>query len=178
MARTREKKQELVHEYAERLARAQVIIWAEYRSLRVSQMEQLREQLRPLGAQIVVIKKTLMRLALDQANLPKDPEMMRGACAVTFAYGDVGAATKAVTSFARGSRDMFQVKGGLVDRKLVDAEQIISLSRLPSREVLLAQVVGSIQAPISAFVGVLAAIIRSVLNVLNARKDQLEAQPS
>ena len=177
MARTREKKEGLIRKYAERLARAQVMIWAEYRGLRVSQMEQLREQLRPLGAEIVVIKNTLMRLALDQANLPRDPQVMSGACAVTFAYDDVTGASKAVTDFARANGPMFQVKGGLVSRELVGREQIVFLSRLPPREVLLAQVVGGIQAPISAFVGVLAAMIRSLLNVLNARKDQLEAEP-
>jgi len=175
LARTHEKKEELIQKYGARLAGAQVMIWAQYRGIRVSQLEQLRRQLRPLGAQVMVIKNALMRLALDRADLPRDPEMMTGPCAVTFAYDNISTATKAVVDFARTSGDTFQVKGGLVNGKPVGTEQIISLSKLPPRDILLAQVVGGIQAPISGFVGVLAAAIRSLLIVLNARGDQLEA---
>ncbi len=177
MVRTREQKEQLVHEYGERLARAQLIIWAENRGIRVSEMEQLRGQLRGVGAEIVVIKNTLMRLALEQTNLPRDSEVMGGPCAVTFAYDDVGAAARAVTDFARANPTVYRIKGGLAAGQVVDAGQITFLSRLPPRDVLLAQVVGGIQAPISGFVGALAAIIRGLLNVLNAHKDQLEAAP-
>ena len=177
MAFTREKKEALVREYADRLARAQVMIWGEHRGVKVFQMEQLRRQLRPLGAEVVVIKNALMRLALDQADLPRDPEMMGGPCAVTFGYDDVGAASKAVTDFAGANAGVFQIKGGLVGGKLADATQIRLLTSLPPREVLLAQAIAGIQAPISGFVGALAAITRSLLNVLNARKEQLEGAP-
>jgi len=177
LARTREKKERLVNEYGERVARAQVMIWAQYRGIRVSQMEQLRGRLRGVGAEMVVIKNTLMRVALEQANLPRDPEVMGGPCAVTFAYDDVGAAARAVTDFARANPSMYEIKGGLVAGEVVDSGRIIFLSRLPPRDVLLAQVVGGIQAPISGLVGALAAIIRSLSYVLNARKDQLEAAP-
>ena len=177
MARTREKKEQLVNEYGERVARAQVMIWAQYRGIRASQMEQLRGRLRGIGAEMVVIKNTLMRVALEQANLPRDSEVMGGPCAVTFAYDDIGAAARAVTDFARANPNMYEIKGGLVAGEVVDSGRIIFLSRLPPRDVLLAQVVGGIQAPISGLVGALAAIIRSLLYVLNARKDQLQAAP-
>ena len=175
MARTRESKEQLVHEYGERAARAQVMIWAQYRGIRVSQMEQLRGQLRGIGAEMVVIKNTLMRVALEQANLPRDPQVMGGSCTVTFAYDDVGAAARAVADFARANPDTYEIKGGLAGGEVVDAGRIIFLSRLPPRDVLLAQVVGGIRAPMSGLLGALAAIIRGLLYVLNARKDQLEA---
>jgi len=174
LALTREKKERLVREYGERLARAQVMVWAEYQGLTVPQMEELRGRLRSVGGEVVVVKNTLMRVALEQAKLPTDPEMMGGPRTVTFVYADVGAATKVVTDFARTHQRMFQIKGGLADGKLVPARQIRVLSRRPPRDVLLAQAIAGIQAPISGFVGTLAAIIRGLCNVLDAHREQLE----
>jgi len=174
LALTRERKQALLREYSDRIARAQVMIWADYRGLRVSQMEQLRGQLRPLGAELMVIKNTLMRLALEQVNLPTDPDVMGGPSAVAFAYDDVGAASKVVTDFARVNEGLFRIRGGLAGGKLVDNGQVRLLSNLPPREVMLAFAIAGIQAPISGFVGALAAMIRSLLHALSARQRQLE----
>jgi len=174
LALTRGKKEELVREYGERLARAQVVVWTKFQGLTVPQMEELRGRLRSVGGEVIVVKNTLMRLALEQVKLPTDSEMMSGPCAVVFAYDDAGAATKAVTDFARANQGVLQIKGGLVGGKVVPAKQIRILSNLPSREVLLAQAIAGIQAPISGFVSTLAAIIRGLCNVLDARREQLE----
>jgi large subunit ribosomal protein L10 len=178
LALTREQKEEILQEYAQRLGRAQVMVWANHRGLTVPKIQELRGQLRPVGAEAVVVKNTLMRLALERAHLPAHPEMMRGPCVVTFVGGEIAATTKVLTGFARANESVFQIMGGVVGGKLATAEQIRSLTALPSREVMLARVLGGLQAPITGFVGTLAAVLRGLVNVLNARSQQLEGQPN
>jgi len=174
LAITRQKKEDLVREYGERLGRSQVTIWSAYKGLTVAQVTALRNDLRQAGAEAVVVKNTLMRRALEGADLPVDPSVMDGSCIVTFVYDEIAPATKVVTDFARANTDEFTVQGGIVGGQIATAAQVSALTSLPSREILLGQVVGGIQAPISGFVNVLAGVIRSFANVLNARKDQLE----
>lgn len=174
MALTRKQKQEQIEEYAQRLSRAQVLVWAHYKGITVAQISALRRQLRETGAEAVVVKNTLMGLALEQAGLPTQKPLMAGPCVVTFVYDDIPASTKAVLDFSRLNENVFQVAGGIVGGKLASVEDLRALVTLPSREVMLGRVVGGIQAPISGFVGALAAIMRGVLNVLDARAKQLE----
>lgn len=177
MALTREQKEKQVERYSEKIGRAPVMIWSNYQGITVAEISELRRQLRAAGAQVMVVKNTLMQLALKGTNLPHDPEVMGGPCAVTFVYDDVAPAAKAVADFARRHEASFQIKGGLVGGKIADVAQIRSLATLPSREVLLARVAGGIQAPISGLAGTLAAVIRGLLNVVNARSQQLEGSP-
>lgn len=174
MALTKEKKQSLVAEYSERLDRADVAIWSNYRGVKVAQLESLRNSLRQTSAEVVIVKNTLMRVALEEHGLPYDHDVMNGPCAVTFVYDDIAAATRVVNNFARDSDQRFQLVGGLVGGKIADAAQVRELMTLPSREVLLARVVGGIAAPISAFVGTLSAVIGGLVNVLNAHREKLE----
>ena len=174
MALSRDKKEELVQGYGEKLARAQAVIWSHYRGISVARSTAFRRSLRAVGAEAVVVKNTLMCIALEQANMPTTEELMAGPFVLTFIYDDVAPAAKVVTDFARDNAEQFQIVGGLMGGRLANEEQVRSLTTMPSREVMLAQVVGTIQAPISSFVGVLAAVIRSVLYVLDARSKQLE----
>ena len=178
MALSREKKEQRLQEYAERLGRAQVMIWSSYLGLTVAGSTILRRQLRAAGAEVIVVKNTLMRAALEQAGLPLGENFMGGPRMVTFVYDEIAPAAKVLVSFARENDDIFQVEGGLIGGKLAGVEQIRSLTALPSRDALLAQVVGGIQAPISGLVGTLAAMIRGLVNVLNARSQQLESAES
>ncbi len=178
MALTRQEKEQMLQEYSEKLQRAQVLIWADYRGTTVSQVQDLRGQLRPVGAEAMVVKNTLMRLALEQANLPVPSDIMAGPSAVTFVYDDVAAATKVVTGFALVNDRVFHIKGGMAGGKIINAGQVTTLTTLPSREVLLGRVLGGIQAPISGFVGTLAAVMRGFMTVLNARAEQLEGSAS
>jgi len=174
LALSREQKEQLVKGYGERLARAQVVIWSRNQGLTVQEAMALRGQLRAAGAEALVVKNTLMRIALEQAEMATSEELSSGPCLVTFVYDDIAPAAKAVVDFARASDDKLTVMGGLVGNELVDASQIRALASLPPRDVLLGQVVGTIQAPISGFVRALAAIMGGMLNVLNARVNQLE----
>ena len=174
LALLREQKEQLVKEYGEKLARAQVVIWSKYQGLTVEEAMTLRQQLRAVGAEALVVKNTLMRIALEQAERSMGKELLSGPCLVTFVYEEIAPAAKAVANFARANSDKLTVAGGLIGDELVDTSQISALANLPPRDVLLGQVVGTIQAPISGLVRTLAAVMRGVLNVLNARAEQLE----
>jgi len=178
LALTRQEKEQILQSYEERLRRAQVLIWANHQGTTVQQVQDLRGQLRPLGAEAMVVKNTLMRLALEKTDLPVPAELLAGPSTVAFVYDEVAAATKVVTGFASANDRVFHIKGGMAGGKVIDARQVSSLTTLPSREVLLARVLGGIQAPISGFVGTLAAVMRGFMNVLNARAEQLEGTPS
>ncbi len=174
MALNREQKAQLIQEYGDRLGRAQVAIWARYGGVSVGQLTQLRRLAQNAGAEVVVVKNTLIRRALEESGLPYDPEVMTGPCLVTFAYDDIAQAAKVMTDFVRTSQERVRIVGGIVGGRLVDAQQVQALTELPSREVLIARVLGGVQAPISGLVGVLSSVLRGVINVVNARVQQLE----
>lgn len=174
MALTRQQKEEVVESYVDRLGRCEVIIWADYRGLGVKGFEALRAQLRQTGAETMVVKNTLMRVALDRAALPLGDAFMEGPNAVTFVYGEIAPAARAVVSFARENDQAFKIKGGLVGGRMVDAGAVAELTNLPTREVLLARVVGGMASPISGLVTTLSAVVGGLVNVVNARREQLE----
>jgi len=175
LALTREQKETLVQGYADRLSKAQVLILGHNKGLSVGQISGLRSELRKSGAEGVIVKNTLFRLALEQADLPVDKELMSGPMFVTFVYDDIAPAAKAVVDASKEREAKIDVLGGIIDGQLAGADQIDVLTTLPSREALLGQVVGGIAAPMSGLVGTLAAVMRGLLTVLNGRSEQLEA---
>lgn len=178
MALTREQKQQLIDEYAERLGRAQVLIWSRYSAINVTQLTAFRRQVQATGGEIVVVKNSLMHRALEARGLPYSEDAMAGPNLVAFAYDDIAGTTKAVSDFARTSNERLAIVGGIVGGKVASVEQIRSLADLPSREVLVSRVIGGVQAPLSGLVGTLSAVVRGVMNVLNARVQQLEGSDS
>lgn len=175
MAITREKKGTLVEEYVERLQRSQAVIVSEYRGLTVKQLQDLRRELHNNDSELVVSKNTLISRALHQVGMPVPENLLKGPTSVTFCYKEVSAPAKALGKFARDSK-ILVIKGGIMGRQAFDEQGVEALASMPSREQLLGQVVGTMQAPISGLVNVLAGTVRSVMNVLNARVRQLEGE--
>jgi len=175
LALTREQKETLVQGYTDRLSKAQVLVLGHNKGLSVAQISNLRGELRKSGAEGVIVKNTLFRLALEQADLPVDKELMSGPMFVTFIYDDIAPAAKAVVDASKEREAKIEVLCGIIDGQIAGADQITVLTTLPSREALLGQVVGGIAAPMSGLVGTLAAVMRGLLTVLNGRSDQLEA---
>lgn len=159
----------------ERLGRANMAILADYRGLTVAQMSNLRRQLRPMDVEVRVVKNTLARLAAQQAGCVALLPALDGPTAVVFGYGDPAAMAKTLTETIRTQRLAMQVKGALLGASLLAPLEVGRFAELPAREVLIAQVVGSVQAPISAFVGTLGGILQSLVGVIDARRQQLEA---
>ena len=173
MAITKERKRELFESYVEMLSKSQGVIFTDYRGLNVSQLEIVRNKLREENSPYHVIKNTLIKLALEQAELSVPEEMLVGPVGASFCFDELSTTAKSLIGFAK-EFEMFKVRGGLMGNKVIDLENIKAIADLPSREVLLAQVVGSFQAPISGLATALSGIIRSLAYVLEARKEQLE----
>ncbi len=175
MAISREKKAERVEQYLEHLRKSQGLILTDYRGLRVAEIEELRRSLRGTEATYQVVKNRLLLLALQQLGLTMPQEWLEGPVAVAFCHGEVPAAAKVVLEFSKG-HERFAIKGGLLGKTPITAAQVNALANLPPKETVLAQVLGTINAPASQVVGVVASGIRQVLNVLQAYVDKLEGK--
>jgi large subunit ribosomal protein L10 len=167
-------KEQLVTELAERLASAKATFLADYRGLTVDQVNDLRGKLRATGVEYRVVKNTLLKLAIKDTSSACIEPMLSGPTAIAIADADPVAPAKVLSDYAKAN-DKFELKGGSLEGTLLSLADIKALSDLPSREVLLAKMLGSINAPVSNFVGVLAAVPRSLVQVLAAIQDQKAA---
>lgn len=168
------RKEKLVEELTDALGRATMTIVADYRGLKVSDLQSLRAQLRPHNADVKVAKNTLAKIAARANNLEVLESELVGPTALVMAYDDVAQPAKIVNDFVRTSR-ILQVRSGLLEGQIIAADRIDEIASLPSRDVLIGKVVGGMTAPLYNIVGVLSAPTRSLLYVLQARASQLEA---
>ena len=174
MSISKEKKQELVKSYAEELSRSQAAFLTDYHGLPVTELNRLRNKMREAGSGYHVVKNRLVKLALREAGLPVPEELLQGPTAIGFCYEDVIAPAKVLTDYAKESK-VLTIKGGILGERVIDVQVISSLADLPSRDVLLAQLLSGIQSPIAGLVNVLSGTLRGLVTVLKARADQLEA---
>jgi large subunit ribosomal protein L10 len=174
LAISKEKKQELVKSYAEAFSRSQAAIMTNYSGLPVTELNRLRNKMREAGSGYHVVKNRLVKLALGEAGLPVPEELLQGPTAIGFCYEDVIAPAKVLTEYAKESK-VLTIKGGILGERVIDVQAISSLADLPPRDVLLAQVLSGVQSPIAGLVNVLSGTLRSLVTVLKARADQLEA---
>jgi large subunit ribosomal protein L10 len=182
-----QRKVETVAELAEHIARSTLAVAAGYLGLTVAEMGALRRQLRDAGVELRVIKNSLFRLAAEQASRPEVAELAEGPTAIAFAYGDIVAPARALTDYVRTARNAFALRGAFADGRPLSARDLEELARLPSREVLIGQVAGALQAPLARLSYLLSASLASpaaaLLNssllelqgLLGARASQLEA---
>ena len=173
MAITKQRKEELVAQYAEQLKQSQGIVLAEYRGLTMSNLERIRQALRPIDGESHVVKNRLMAIALKDAGVSLPPEWLEGPTVVEFCHGDVGPVVKILLDAGR-ELEPLRIKGGLVGMSVLSADEMRAFANLPPRAVLLAQVLGTVQAPASRMAGVVAGGIRQVLNVIQAYVDKME----
>ena len=151
-----EGKKEVVSEVAANIAKAQTMVIAEYRGTQVSGLTKLRADARAQGVYLRVIKNTLARRAVKGTSFEVAQDKMIGPLIYSFSE-DAVAAAKVVSDFAKGN-DKFVIKAGAYDGKLLDEAGVKSLASIPSKEVLLAQLLGLMQSPISRMARVLAAV--------------------
>jgi len=172
LAITKETKETRVAQYKELLASSQAVIVIQYHGLTMGQLNNLRARLRPIGGRFQITKNTLFRLALADEKKPALDDILVGPTAVAYLSGDIAAGAKALIGFAEETKAI-EVKGGLFGDRVLSAEDVVTLSKLPSREELLAQVVSRMQAPIYGLVNVLSGPMRGLVYALKARQDQL-----
>jgi len=176
MPKTRQQKQQAVTQYVDHLKKAKGLVFANFEGLKVKDIEALRKLCRQAGIDYVVAKKTLMTLALKEAGISEvNPKDLNKSVASVFGYDDEVAAAKVIGDFAK-THEALKPIGGLLENKFIDQAKVIALSKLPSKKELLAQLVGSMQAPVAGFVGVLAATLRGLVLALSAIKESKSTQ--
>ena len=172
MAITKEKKEEILKDLADKFGRAKAVYFSDYSGLSVKQMGELRKKLRNEGSDYLVAKKTLMRLSVKKASLPELPdELMEGPVGAAFGYEDVVVPVKVLNDFSK-EFNALNILGGLVEGKYITKEEAIELAKLPSRDELLAKLVGALKAPISGFHGVLSGVLRNFVGVVSAYQEK------
>jgi large subunit ribosomal protein L10 len=170
----KDSKEQIVAELAEKLAAAKAAFLTDYRGINVDEANTLRGELLKTGVEYRVVKNTLLKLAVKGTEHECLNEHLNGPTSLTIVNDDPVAPAKVLSEFAK-KVEAFELKVGVLDGQMLSIDDIKALADLPSREVLLAKMLGSINAPVSSFVGVLAAVNRSLVQVLAAIKDQKEA---
>ena len=169
-----EGKKEVVAEFSARLAKAQAIVLAEYRGLPVEKITQLRAKARASGVYLRVLKNTLARRAVQGTPFEKLADQMIG----PLAYGvsdDPVSAAKLLHAYAK-ENDKLVIKGGAIPGQVMNAKEVGSLASLPSREELIAKLMGTMQAPVTTFVQTLNQVPSKFVRTLAAVRDQKEKQ--
>jgi large subunit ribosomal protein L10 len=164
-------KRQAVSQLAEMLRNSTAIAVADYRGLKVSEMQTVRRTLRANGVELHVAKNRLLKIAADEAQLSELKPLLEGPTALATISGDEVALAKALQDAFRPFR-VVSVRGGMLGDRAVDAASLSRMASLPSREVLLGKFAGGIASPLTGFAGVLAANLRNLAGALNAVADQ------
>jgi large subunit ribosomal protein L10 len=172
----RDQKATAIAEIAANIKASQAVFAVDYRGISVPQVAELRAKLREADATFKVVKNSLTERAADQVGAETLKELLEGPTALTFVRGDIATAAKAVSDYGRATQ-LLPFKGGLMDGAAIDPEQIRSLSRLPSREVLYGQLVGVVASPIGGLVRSLGGLLGGLavaLGQVHAKKESGE----
>jgi large subunit ribosomal protein L10 len=167
----RDEKTAVVEEIAGQIKAAAAIFAVDYRGITVSQIADLRDKLREADARFRIVKNSLTERAADQAGVEDLKPMLIGPTALALVQGDAALAAKALNDTAR-ALNLLAFKGGLLNGDVLSADDVRSIARLPSRDVLNAQLVGTIAAPLSGLVRGLNALIVGLAIQLKAIADQ------
>ena len=164
--RTKTEKQKIVDELTDKFHRQKVAFFTDFRGVSVTESNKLRRLLRKENTEYTVAKKTLFDRALEKSGIPMKSKQLEGEIGVALGYGDQVAPAKILVKFAK-DHESFKIVAALLAGRTLSAKEVIALAKLPNREVLLAQVVGVMQAPIRGLAVVLQANIRNLATVLN-----------
>jgi len=165
-------KAQTIEELTEQLENAKLIVLTDYRGQKVTDLQGLRRNLRPIDGEFRIAKNTLTRIAAEKAGIEGLEPVLEGPLAIGIANGDIVGFAKAINDFVRTSR-VLTVKGGVLNKRFITASQVEGISSLPSKEVLQATLLGVFKAPMRNTVSVLSGPSRSLAFVLNARAGQL-----
>jgi large subunit ribosomal protein L10 len=170
----RDQKAVAIEEIATQIDESSAIFAVDYRGISVPQVAELRAKLRDADATFKVVKNSLTERAADQAGAETLKDYLAGPTALTFVRGDAATAAKAIADYAKATQ-LLPFKGGVMDGATLDVEQLRSLSRLPSREVLYGQLVGVVAAPVGGLVRSLAALVGGLASALGQVQQKKES---
>lgn len=170
----RDQKAVAIAEIASNIDESHAIFAVDYRGISVEQVAELRAKLREADATFKVVKNSLTERAADQAGAESLKDYLSGPTALTFVRGDIATAAKAIADYARATQ-LLPFKGGLMDGAALDIDQIRSLSRLPSRDVLYGQLVGIVASPVTGLVRSLGGLLGGLAVALGQVQQKKES---
>jgi large subunit ribosomal protein L10 len=173
MALSRTAKEALKSTLAKEFQDSNATIIAEYSGLTMAQLTELRVKLREADANFKVVKNRVAKVAIKEDSPDSESlcDHLKGPVGVVFAKGDAAAAAKTVLDFQKENKDLFKVTAGIMDGAAVSVADLDAIASLPSKDVLLAQIIGSLVAPHKGIMGVLNGVPRQLVQVINAIKD-------
>jgi large subunit ribosomal protein L10 len=164
----RSDKEAIVAEVAEKVSRATALYFADFTGLTVGEASELRREFRKAGIEYRVVKNTLAKKALEQVTgYDRVFDKLVGPTGIAFSYGDAVAPARIIKKFSEKSGKL-KLKAAVLEKQVFDGSRLDELSKLPSRAELMAGVLRSVQAPISGIVGVIGAVARDLVNVIDA----------
>lgn len=172
MSKTRQQKVSQVEALVSGMKNAKAVVFANFQGLKVKEMEELRAICRKENIECIAAKKTLVKKALSETGMADvSTKEFQGGVAVFMGQGDEVAPAQIVAGYAK-DHEVMSIFGGVLEGSFIDSQKVVALSKLPSKQQLLGQLVGTLNAPVSGFVNVLAGNIRGLATVLTAIKDQ------
>jgi large subunit ribosomal protein L10 len=170
----RPEKVEQVELLTEKLRSARVAVLTDYRGLTVSQLQDLRGRLRAQSVEYRVVKNTLARRAAVEAGREEFQDLLKGPIAIAFGYGELSAPARVLGEYTRQTRTRLDIVGGLVEGRVMNGDQVRQTADLPSREVLIAQLLGTLQSPVAQLVATIQAPVQQLVGLLEAYREKLE----
>jgi len=170
MPKSRQQKEATLTSLSDGLKTAKAAVFANFQGLTVAQADELRNLCRKEGVKVLVAKKTLLKKAFGELGFDADPKVFKGGVATFFGATDEVAPARIVNDFAK-KNEIVAIFGGTLDGNYIDAMFVKNLASLPSKQQLLGQLVGTLNAPVSGFVNVLAGNLRGLVSVLNNIKE-------
>jgi len=173
----RAQKESFISGFREKIKKAPVMYLTDYTGLDVKSMVTLRDELRTVGAEYVVIKNRLVKRAIAELDeLPNIDDALLGPTGVVFGYEGVVEPAKAISDFAKAHGDKPVFKAGILDQKVLEAADVQRLAKLPPKEQLLAELAGALEAPMSALASALEGKIQEMIGLLEALKETKESE--
>lgn len=171
MAKTKEQKKKIVTDLSDKVSQFKALVFSGFNKLTVKETRQFKKLCRDNNLDYIVAKKRLLKLALEKNKLEIDPKSIEGEIALVISREDEVAPAKLVMQFIKDHAAM-TVKGGILEGRFLDLNEVKSLAMIPGKNELLAKLVGSLQSPARGFVTVLQGNLRGLVQVLNAVKEQ------
>ncbi len=171
MPKTKQQKKVIVESLGDDVKKAKAVVFANFQGLTVKDSEDLRKKCRNVGVNVMVAKKTLLRKVCEELGLSDiNPKTFEGGVATFTSQNDEIAPAKVVADFAK-QNDKVLIYGGILENKFIAGDYVKNLASLPSKQELLGKLVGTINAPVSGFVNVLAGNLRALVSILNNIKE-------
>jgi large subunit ribosomal protein L10 len=164
---TKEQKKKIIKDMVSKIKEAKSVVFSDFKGVKVKDLTELKKELRKEEIDFKVSKKTLINLAFKEAGIEVNTKAMEGQVAVSISSKDEVAPAKIISNFSKKNENL-KILGGVLEKKVMNIEEVKSLAKLPGKEELLAKLVGTLQAPISGFVNVCAGNIRGLVQVIKS----------